>query len=140
MSLVSDGRFFTMEDVLREVAEWCRQHPKWKPINELTNERHYSPIPWDELPATDRRAWEMRNPYGSQSSWEEFATNKPYAHRYGHVSGAGVFYGDICDVPFGHNFCMVVEIGGPAGVYYSGGMGIRSGRRRRRRSATVKAE
>lgn len=125
-----DGREFPIGEAFRHVEDFCRKNPKWQPIYRC-REPDYAPIPWEQLPERDRVAWSHGNSHGSESFYYEFCTRKPYPYRYGHVSGEGVFYGDCCQIPFGHNSCMVIQVGGKKGRYYFGGRGVRSGQRKR---------
>lgn len=106
---------FTVADAKRHAEDFCRRNPAWKPICELTDEADYSPLRWKFLSAEVKRWWRRRYGRSARDAWAEFGTNKPMPYRTGCVSGAGVFYADICDVPLFHNSMMVVEVGGVGG-------------------------
>ena len=113
-----------------EVAkQWCEEHPAWQRICDIDDSDHMQ-LSWDELPEGDRRAWRESHLSEDEAKylWREFATSVPYRHRFGFVGEDGVFYSHVLDVPRNTNSVMVFETGGKRGIYYRGGMAIRSSR------------
>lgn len=75
---------YSLSEVLRESEAWCAKHPGWKRFSDIPNTDACFKT-WEELSAGVRRS-------------------RPCKYPIGYVSGAGVFYRDVLQVPRFHNF------------------------------------
>lgn len=138
MGIKNDGRWFTPEMAARHAYAFCEKNTNWQLYGEVPDGiRERLGLDWTELPASLRAIFEREYHSSAEAAWREFGSCKPQRYRYGFISGEGVFYDEVTDIPFGHNFAMVVQTGGKAGAYYRGGRWVGSGLPRKRKKPGI---
>lgn len=98
---------YSVNDAARHALTWCSQNAGWQRICDIENvDALYKQ--WDELPQKTRASWTKHHPDAPEDAWREFGESTCKVP-YGFISGKGVFYKDILDVPHLHNSMMVFK-------------------------------
>jgi len=101
--------FYSAEEAASKALKWCNSRPTWMRICDIKDtEPLYKG--WSELPHSEQKPWIERYKICAQEAWEEFAV-KPCKVDHGFISGEGVFYNCINEVPLMHNIMMVFRVG-----------------------------
>ena len=98
---------YTVEQAAEHAKGWCKRHG-WQRICDIPNSDtlYYA---WEELPKKERAHWlRLYGGYSAQRAWEEYGAKKCKVGS-GFISGAGIFYANILDVPRFHNVMMVFK-------------------------------
>jgi hypothetical protein len=101
--------FYTSEEAANKALKWCNSRPTWMRICDINNTAHLYKK-WKEIPLLEQKTWVERYKVCAQEAWEEFAV-KPCRVDFGFISGEGVFYSCINEVPLMHNIMMVFRVG-----------------------------
>lgn len=100
---------YTTEDAFKAAIEWCAKNPGWQRICDIEDSDSLY-FKFEELPKKEQAGWKKDYPGDYWYAWREFGC--PVCKvKNGHVSGAGVFYDKITDVPSDHGMMMVFKVG-----------------------------
>lgn len=99
---------YTVEQAKQHAEKFCKKNPGWKMICDIENsDKLY--CTWKELGKAIKERWRRKFGDLAETAWEELGT--PYCKvPYGFISGAGVFYDEITDIPLNHNSMMIFKI------------------------------
>lgn len=99
-----DMKQYSPEQAANRAAEWCASNTGWRRICDIDD---IAPLykSWEELGADERSRWN-----DNKGCWREFG-KAPCKVPSGFISGAGVFYSNVLDIPRFHNGMMVFKVG-----------------------------
>lgn len=102
---------YSTEEASEKALKWCEEHPEWTRICDLNCDSNDLYKTWEELSERERKSW--IHEFGeneAKEAWEEFG-KKVCKVPYGFISGKGIFYNSVLDVPLYHNLMQVYKIG-----------------------------